>query len=126
MHVVSSVFAGVDRWRSIKHFAVFWAGIHTTLCLDLYLVTNLDMTYNTDLATNLVPVSYDGRARNAGLSCNHIIFTDFHIMRDLDKVVYLGAFANDCEPMVPRSILQLEPISTWSPKTTLPSCGIFW
>src|SRR5690606_36729487 len=92
---IATVIPGVDSWRAIKDFTVLRIGVHTALCLHSHFISDIDMAYNSHLATNHIPVTNSCRACNSGLRRNHIIFSDVHIMSNLDQVIDFRTASDD-------------------------------
>ena len=51
------------------------------------------MPYNSHLTTDHIPVANGSRTCNSCLRSNHIIFSNFHIVCDLDKIIYFSPFS---------------------------------
>ncbi len=54
------------------------------------------MAYNSYLSTNLIPIANCSGSCNSSLRCYYIIFTNFDVVCNLNKVVYFSSFTNNC------------------------------
>src|SRR5580692_9645291 len=92
--------AGIVIGRTSCHGAAFYFDRlgDTALRIDPGSVGYLKMSYNPGLAPDHHPVADLGAGADPHLSGDHGVVADFYVVRDLDQVVQLGAFADKGRP----------------------------
>ena len=85
-----------EGWRTHPLFTFFGYGTaYAGLCLYLRFFCNADVPHNTHLAANYAVFAKFGAAGDTGLRRNYCVGTDLHVVRNLDQVIQLYAFADD-------------------------------